>query len=128
MIDFLSSVARVTMTLQKKYNPSTKSYLFSFKLLITNSFLRKISISELFFLVLTNNINQMVSGIAAIDISDHLPTLFIVDISEQKQIFQRCYRDYRRFDSELYLQDIKTIDGNSIYTESNDLNVLQLSP
>ena len=128
MIDFLSSVARVTMTLQKKYNPSTKSYLFSFKLLITNSFLRKISISELFFLVLTNNTNQMVSGIAAIDISDHLPTLFIVDISEQKQIFQICYRDYRRFDSELYLQDIKTIDGNSIYTESNDLNVLQLSP
>ena len=128
MIDFLSSVARVTMTLQKKYNPSTKSYLFSFKLLITNSFLRKISISELFFLVLTNNTNQMVSGIAAIDISEHLPTLFIVDISEQKQIFQICYRDYRRFDSELYLQDIKTIDGNSIYTESNDLNVLQLSP
>ena len=128
MIDFLSSVARVTMTLQKKYNPSTKSYLFSFKLLITNSFLRKISISELFFLVLTNNTNQMVSGIAAIDISEHLPTLFIVDISEQKQIFQICYRDYRRFDSELYLQDIKTIDGNSIYTESNDLNELQLSP
>ena len=128
MIDFLSSVPRVTMTLQKKYNPSTKSHLFSFKLLITNSFLRKISISELFFLVLTNNTNQMVSGIAAIDISDHLPTLFIVDISEKKQIFQRCYRDYRRFDSELYLQDIKTIDGNSIYTESNDLNVLQLSP
>ena len=124
MIDFLSSVARVTMTLQKKYNPSTKSHLFSFKLLITSSFLRKISISN----VLTNNTNQMVSGIAAIDISDHLPTLFIVDISEQKQIFQRCYRDYRRFDSELYLQDIKTIDGNSIYTESNDLNVLQLSP
>ena len=124
MIDFLSSVARVTMTLQKKYNPSTKSHLFSFKLLITSSFLRKISISD----VLTNNTNQMVSGIAAIDISDHLPTLFIVDISEQKQIFQRCYRDYRRFDSELYLQDIKTIDGNSIYTESNDLNVLQLSP
>ena len=128
MIDFLSSVARVTMTLQKKYNPSTKSYLFSFKLLITNSFLRKISISELFFLVLTNNTNQMVSGIAAIDISDHLPTLFIVDISEQKQIFQICYRDYRRFDSELYLQDIKAIDGNSIYTESNDLNELQVSP
>ena len=107
MIDFLSSVARVTMTLQKKYKPSTKSHLFSFKLLITNSFLRKISISELFFLVLTNNTNQMVSGIAAIDISDHLPTLFIVDISEQKQIFQRCYRDYTRSDSELYLQDIK---------------------
>ena len=128
MIDFLSSVARVTMTLQKKYNPSTKSYLFSFKLLIKNSFLRKISISELFFLVLINNTNQMISGIAAIDISDHLPTFCIVDISEQKQIFQICYRDYRRFDSELYLQDIKAIDGNSIYTESNDLNELQLSP
>ena len=116
------------MTLQKKYNPSTKSHLFSFKLLITNSFLRKISISELFFLVLINNTNQMISGIAAIDISDHLPTFCIVDISEQKQIFQICYRDYMRFDSELYLQDIKAIDGNSIYTESNDLNELQVSP
>ena len=78
--------------------------------------------------MLINNTNQMISGIAAIDISDHLPTFRIVDISEQKQIFQICYRDYRRFDSEVYLQDIKAIAGNSIYTESNDLNELQVSP
>ena len=67
--------------------------MFSFKLLITNSFLRKISISELFFLVLTNNTNQMVSGIAAIDISDHLPTLFIVDISEKKNKYFRDVKE-----------------------------------
>ena len=30
--------------------------------------------------------------------------------------------------SEVYLQDIKAIAGNSIYTESNDLNELQVSP
>ena len=78
--------------------------------------------------MLINNTNQMISGIAAIDISDHLPTFRIVDISEQKQTFQICYRDYRRFDSEVYLQDIKANDGNSIYTESNDLNELQVSP
>ena len=48
----------------------------------------------------------MISGIATIDIWDHLPT----------------YRDFRQFDSELYLQDIKAIDWNSIYIESNDLN------
>ena len=64
----------------------------------------------------------MISGIATIDISDHLPTFCIVDIPVQKQKFKRYFRDYRRFDSELYLQDIKAIDGNSIYIESNDLN------
>ena len=64
----------------------------------------------------------MISGIATIDISDHLPTFCIVDIPVQKQKFKRYFRDYRRFDSELYLQDTKAIDGNSIYIESNDLN------
>ena len=64
----------------------------------------------------------MISGIATIDISDHLPTFCIVDIPVQKQKFKRYYRDKRRFDSELYLQDIKAIDWNSIYIESNDLN------
>ena len=64
----------------------------------------------------------MISGIATIDISDHLPTFCIVDIPVQKQKFKRYFRDYRRFDSELYLQDIKAIDWNSIYIESNDLN------
>ena len=64
----------------------------------------------------------MISGIATIDISDHLPTFCIVDIPLQKQKLKRYYRDYRQFDSELYLQDVKAIDWNSIYTESNDLN------
>ena len=74
--------------------------------------------------VYTNNTNQMISGIATIDIWDHLPTFCIVDIpvQKQKQKFKRYYRDYRQFDSELYLQDIKAIDWNSIYIESNDLN------
>ena len=64
----------------------------------------------------------MISGIATIDISDHLPTSCIVDIPLQKQKLKRYYRDYRQFDSELYLQDVNAIDWNSIYTESNDLN------
>ena len=72
--------------------------------------------------IYTNNTNQMISRIATIDISDHLPTFCIVDIPVQKQKFKRYFRDYRRFDSELYLQDIKAIDWNSIYIESNDLN------
>ena len=69
-----------------------------------------------------NNTNQMISGIVTIDILDHLPTFCIVDIPVQKQKLKRCYRDYRQFNSELYLQDIKAIDWNSIYIESNDLN------
>ena len=61
--------------------------------------------------IYTNNTNQMISGIATIDIWDHLPTFCIVDIPVQ---FKRYCRDYRQFDSELYLQDIKAIDWNSI--------------
>ena len=72
--------------------------------------------------IYTNNTNQMISGIATIDILDHLPTFCIVDIPVQKQKFKRYFRDYRQFDSELYLQDIKAIDWNSIYIESNDCN------
>ena len=53
--------------------------------------------------IYTNNTNQMISGIATIDISDHLPTFCIVDIPVQKQKFKRYRRDYRQFDSELYL-------------------------
>ena len=78
--------------------------------------------------IYTNNTNQMISGIATIDIWDHLPTFCIVDIPVQKQKFKRYCRDYRQFDSELYLQDIKAIDWNSINIESNDLNELQLGP
>ena len=37
--------------------------------------------------IYTNNTNQMISGIATIDISDHLPTFCIVDIPVQKQKF-----------------------------------------
>lgn len=72
--------------------------------------------------IYTNNTNQMISRIATIDISDHLPIFCIVDRPVQKQKFKRYFRDYRQFDSELYLQDIKAIDWNSIYVESNDLN------
>ena len=35
--------------------------------------------------IYTNNTSQMISGIATIDISDHLPTFCIVDIPLQKQ-------------------------------------------
>ena len=35
--------------------------------------------------IYTNNTNQMISGIATLDISDHLPTFCIVDIPLQKQ-------------------------------------------
>ena len=59
----------------------------------------------------------MISGIATIDISGHLPTFCIVDILLQTQKLKRYYRDYRQFDSELYLQDVKAIDWNG-----NDLN------
>ena len=42
--------------------------------------------------IYTNNTKQMISGIATIDISDHLQTFCIVDIPLQKQ--KLYYRDY----------------------------------
>ena len=48
--------------------------------------------------IYTNNTKQMISGIATIDISDHLPTFCIVDIPLQKQKLKRYYRDYGQFD------------------------------
>ena len=65
--------------------------------------------------IYTNNTNQMISVIATIDTC-------IVDIPVHKEKFKKYYRDYRQFDSELYLQDIKAIDWKTIYIESNDLN------
>jgi len=67
----------------------------------------------------------MISGIATIDISDHLPStissvLLIYQYKNKKS--KRFFRDYRQFDSELYLQEIKAIDRNTIYIESNGLN------
>lgn len=67
-----------------------------------------------------NDTDQVISGIATIGISDHLPTFRTVDVPVQKQKFQRYCKDYRRVDSELCLQDIRAIDWNTIYTESND--------
>lgn len=72
--------------------------------------------------IYTNNTNQMISGIATINILDHLPTFCIADISVQKQESERLFKDYSQFDSELYLQDIKAIDWNTIFSKSNDLN------
>ena len=43
--------------------------------------------------IYTKNINQMISGIATVDISDHLPTFCIADIPLQKQKLKRYYRD-----------------------------------
>ena len=52
----------------------------------------------------TNNSNQMVSGIATVDISDHLPTKLILYQCRNKNT--RYIIDYRQFDSELYIYRI----------------------
>ena len=65
--------------------------------------------------IYTNTINRLTSGIATVDISDHLPVFCLVDTPLKKQTKQNMYsRDYSKFNTESYLHDIHSIDWNAI--------------
>lgn len=64
----------------------------------------------------TNSTNQMIYGIATVDISDQLPTFCIADTPLRKQKLKRYYRDYRRFDSELYTYRISKLLTGIVFT------------
>ena len=64
----------------------------------------------------TNSFNQQViSGIATIDISDHLPIFCVTVTSIKLQKQTMSFRDYISFNEELYKNDISAIDWNAIY-------------
>ena len=66
--------------------------------------------------IYTNSFNQQViSGIATIDISDHLPIFCVTDTSIKIQKQTMSFRDHSSFNEELYKSDISAIDWNAIY-------------
>lgn len=67
---------------------------------------------------------QITSGIAGLDISDHLPIFCIVDILTNRTKQQRYYRDYSKLDKENYLNEINTINWDEVFTSSGDLHDL----
>ena len=71
--------------------------------------------------IYTNNTNQMISGIATIDISDHLPTFYIDDIPVQKQKFIDLIQNYTYRIS-------KQLTGIVFTLKAMTLMKLQLSP
>ena len=75
----------------------------------------------------TNSFHQQViSGIATIDISDHLPIFCVTDtsikIKNKKQTMS--FRDYISFNEELCKNDISATDWNTIYNECTNLHEL----
>ena len=61
------------------------------------------------------------TGILTIDISDHLPVFCMADIPLKKDNKQIYFRDFSKFNSESYLQDIYAIDWNAITDQCSDL-------
>ena len=75
--------------------------------------------------IYTNSFNQQViRGIATIDISDHLPIFCVTDTSIKIQKQTRSFRDYSSFNEELYKNDISATDWNAIYNECTNLHKL----
>ena len=73
----------------------------------------------------TNSFNQQViSGIATIDISDHLPIFCVTDTSIKIQNQTMSFRDYVSFNEELCKNDISAIDWNAIFNECTNLHEL----
>jgi hypothetical protein len=65
--------------------------------------------------------DQISSGILLFDLSDHLPVFSIINMCTKRNKKRRVFRDYSKFKSENYLNDIEKI-GNSLYQEGGDLN------
>jgi hypothetical protein len=69
-------------------------------------------------------IHDTVSGIALVDLSDHLPVFCICNASVFKMKQKIYFRDYSFFNKELYLADMQAIDWETIYNGANDLHDL----
>jgi len=78
--------------------------------------------------IYTNSFNQQtVSGIATVDISDHLPVFCIShETAVKRQMHPMTFRDYSTFNEELYKSDIRAIDWNTIQSKCTNLHELAI--
>jgi hypothetical protein len=67
-------------------------------------------------------IDQILSGIGLMDISDHLPIFCIVSTGIKRVKAKKLYRDYSTFNNELYIEDINGVDWNGLMDEDKCLN------
>ena len=60
--------------------------------------------------IYTNTANRLISEVIPVDISDHLPIFCTVETSVKQQNGHFYFRDYSKFNTESYIQDICTVD------------------
>ena len=112
-----------------RYNEhtNTEDYL---NMLYSNNFLPLITkptrltdhSSTLIDHIYTNTINSLVSGIVKIDISDHFPIFCLAGTSLKKSCRKLFFRDYSKFNSDLYLHDICAMDWKAVTDQCKDLH------
>ena len=66
--------------------------------------------------------DQIIPGFVTTDISDHLPTFCFIRRQIARLKPKRFFRDCSNFDSEIYLNDIKSADWSSILNSPTDFH------
>jgi hypothetical protein len=69
----------------------------------------------LIYHIYTNaSISQIISGIALFDISDHLPVFCAINTPIKQSQERNYFRDYKSFNRELYLNDVRQLNWNAM--------------
>ena len=68
------------------------------------------------------SILHITAGIGLLDISDHLPVFCIANIAPKQNNEKMYCRDYKNFNKEIYLNDMRSIAWSSLLSENGDLN------
>ena len=66
--------------------------------------------------------DEIIPGIVTTDISDHLPTFCFIRIQIAGLKPKKFFMDYSNFDSQTYLNDIKSVDWSSILNDPADID------
>ena len=65
--------------------------------------------------IYTNSpIDNITSGIALFELSDHLPIFCLINMEIKRNKERIYYRDYSAFNKDAYLNDINSINWNSV--------------
>ena len=73
--------------------------------------------------IYTNSLQNFTPGILTVDITDHLPIFCLVRTQPTRNNSNKKYfRDYSKFNKDLYLDDIKLIDWHEILNPEKNLN------